>query len=685
MAQNKVKIQDVSSSTGTGAFVFGTAPTIQTSLTASFATASTIAIFDGSKNLISAATATYPDLTELSYLKGVTSSIQTQLNGKQASGSYATTALDNLASVAINTTLVSDTNNTDDLGTTSIAWRTGYFATSIFNPLLVGGSAVGSSLSLKSTSAVGTTDSIKFLVGNNGGTEALRILNAGSSDFGPNGLLFGSAIGTSDLRLIRSGANSLTFDRNGSGAITLALGSSDGTLRTGSVADNGNNLTIKTISTSRDIIFSPNSVEAMRIIQSSNNVAIGTSGAAARLLTLTRSTDGIEAIQLTNSNAGTGAYSALLMGSSAGTNYWYNFGGGYTTSGRFIQASSLIESNTTGGLSFAASDATGIIRFYTNADNLRWTINASGHFLTGTDNTYDIGASGATRPRTGYFGTSIVAPSATHSSLTAGRVTFAGTGGLLTDDADFTFATDTLTVTKIAATTFTGNITTSTVNLVTDTTTGTKIGTATNQKLGFFNATPIVQPTGDIVTALQNLGLVSLGTVTASHVGLTWVAGSTSETTTTSTSAADILTFSGLSIAAGTRIRIVGKYRKTNGAAAAFNIGLKVNATVVLEAGTGDQLGATNATNEAQTGVFEMEFEVGESNYQSNATWSYVTYTSSAGAGVVSGGSGQAGASNLNALIPSATVTSIIIRGKVGSASITGAVKDIQIYTYGTS
>jgi len=35
----------------------------------------------------------------------------------------ATTALDNLASVAINTTLVSDTNNTDDLGTSSIAWR----------------------------------------------------------------------------------------------------------------------------------------------------------------------------------------------------------------------------------------------------------------------------------------------------------------------------------------------------------------------------------------------------------------------------------------------------------------------------------------------------------------------------------------------------------------------------------
>ena len=34
-----------------------------------------------------------------------------------------------------------------------------------------------------------------------------------------------------------------------------------------------------------------------------------------------------------------------------------------------------------------------------------------GNIIAGTDNTYDIGASGATRPRTGYFGTSVVAPS----------------------------------------------------------------------------------------------------------------------------------------------------------------------------------------------------------------------------------------------------------------------------------
>ncbi len=49
-------------------------------ITNAAATASTIAGFDGSKNLVTLTTATYPSLTELSYVKGVTSAIQTQLS-----------------------------------------------------------------------------------------------------------------------------------------------------------------------------------------------------------------------------------------------------------------------------------------------------------------------------------------------------------------------------------------------------------------------------------------------------------------------------------------------------------------------------------------------------------------------------------------------------------------------------
>lgn len=45
-------------------------------------TASTIASFDASKNIKSLSVATYPSLTELAYVKGVTNAIQTQLNAK---------------------------------------------------------------------------------------------------------------------------------------------------------------------------------------------------------------------------------------------------------------------------------------------------------------------------------------------------------------------------------------------------------------------------------------------------------------------------------------------------------------------------------------------------------------------------------------------------------------------------
>ena len=85
------------------------------------------------------------------------------------------------------------------------------------------------------------------------------------------------------------------------------------------------------------------------------------------------------------------------------------------------------------------------------------------------------------------------------ANLTSGRVVISGASGLLTDDADFSFATDTLTVTKIASTTFTGDIIMADgQDIRADTTTGTNIGTATSQKLGFWAATPIVQPTTGI-------------------------------------------------------------------------------------------------------------------------------------------------------------------------------------------
>lgn len=59
------------------------------------------------------------------------------------SPSGANTALSNLASVAVNTSLISDTDDTDDLGTASIGWRTGYFSTSLVTPKVTADTTAG--------------------------------------------------------------------------------------------------------------------------------------------------------------------------------------------------------------------------------------------------------------------------------------------------------------------------------------------------------------------------------------------------------------------------------------------------------------------------------------------------------------------------------------------------------------
>jgi hypothetical protein len=70
-------------------------------------TSSTIASFDANKNVVSLSTSTYPSLTELSYVKGVTSAIQTQI-GTKADTSTTITAGSGLAgggSLAANRTI----------------------------------------------------------------------------------------------------------------------------------------------------------------------------------------------------------------------------------------------------------------------------------------------------------------------------------------------------------------------------------------------------------------------------------------------------------------------------------------------------------------------------------------------------------------------------------------------------
>ena len=72
------------------------------------------------------------DATAVTDLEGTALSITTgTLNVTEADPLSATKALDNLAAVAISESLVSDTANTDDLGTEAKYWKKGYFASEL--------------------------------------------------------------------------------------------------------------------------------------------------------------------------------------------------------------------------------------------------------------------------------------------------------------------------------------------------------------------------------------------------------------------------------------------------------------------------------------------------------------------------------------------------------------------------
>jgi len=73
------------------------------------ATINTIAHFDGTKNIESLPLATYPSLTEISYVKGVTSALQTQINAKLSGSGLTTDRLPKYNGTALVNSALSET------------------------------------------------------------------------------------------------------------------------------------------------------------------------------------------------------------------------------------------------------------------------------------------------------------------------------------------------------------------------------------------------------------------------------------------------------------------------------------------------------------------------------------------------------------------------------------------------
>lgn len=148
----------------------------------------------------------------------------------------------------------------------------------------------------------------------------------------------------------------------------------------------------------------------------------------------------------------------------------------------------------------------------TSGNNTRILYNNSGvvgeYTLTGTGTVVAMQTSPV-------FLTSIQTPTIELGAATDTTISRAGAGLIAVEGVTVVDVSTSQTLTNK---TLGGFTMTDGTNVILNTTTGSKIGTATNQKLGFFNSTPIVQPTGDVITALQNLGLGASLTVAATTI-----------------------------------------------------------------------------------------------------------------------------------------------------------------------
>jgi parallel beta-helix repeat protein len=103
----------------------------------------------------------------------------------------ASMALSNLSGVAINTSLISDTTNTDDLGSSGITWRSGYFGTSLTAPV----GTFATSISTPSLRPV-TDSATGLLIQNAAGSTTILTVNSSSNNIlvgnGTDGITLGT-------------------------------------------------------------------------------------------------------------------------------------------------------------------------------------------------------------------------------------------------------------------------------------------------------------------------------------------------------------------------------------------------------------------------------------------------------------------------------------------------------------
>lgn len=173
------------------------------------------------------------------------------------------------------------------------------------------------------------------------------------------------------------------------------------------------------------------------------------------------------------------------------------------------------------------------------------------------------------------------------------------------------------------------------VNEVYGTTIGTKHGTAINQKQGFFNATPIVQPTGSIKTALTNLGLVGSPTIPASDISSGAALTKTDDTNVTmtlgGTPSTALLTAASMALGWTGTLSVA---RGGTGAGTLVGAGIPSVITNVQSANQSADISSTNFVGANVAGLYRVHYSLEDTtaDVTAGAVTLTIAYTAAAGA-----------------------------------------------------
>ena len=261
--------------------------------------------------------------TEVGYLTGVTSAIQTQL------GARATTELDNLGTVAINTTIASDTANTDDLGTSAIPWRNAVLKTA----LVLQETGAGTDYTAISAAAAVTTyslvlpaaqgDANKILMNDGAGNLSWEDASAAGGATTALDNLASVAINTS---LVSDTANTddigdvTTTFRTGYFGTSVVSGTL--TLAGGSITDSSAAISFGDENLSTTGTLAAGTATFSGDVFMSNDLGIRSGGTHDRYLTIGQTSDGSSEM---NFRASTTGFSSVLFGDGAGASVYRGY------------------------------------------------------------------------------------------------------------------------------------------------------------------------------------------------------------------------------------------------------------------------------------------------------------------------------------------------------------------------